>query len=38
VVIIVEGESMDANGERMSVLPFVVEGLMTLEYDEVYEI
>jgi uncharacterized protein YciI len=38
VVIIVEGESMDAIRERMSALPFVVEGLMTLEYDEVYEI
>jgi hypothetical protein len=23
---------------RMSALPFVVEGLVTLEYDEVYEI
>jgi hypothetical protein len=38
VVIIVEGESMDAIRERMSALPFVVEGLMTLEYDEGYEI
>jgi hypothetical protein len=38
VVIIVEGESMDVIRERMSALPFVVEGLMTLEYDEVYEI
>jgi hypothetical protein len=31
VVIIVEGESMAAIRERMSALPFVVEGLMTLE-------
>ena len=38
VVIIVEGESMDEIRERMSVLPYVVEGLMTLEYDEVSEI
>jgi mevalonate pyrophosphate decarboxylase len=38
VVIIVEGESIDAIHERMNTLPFVVEGLMTLEYDEVYEI
>jgi mevalonate pyrophosphate decarboxylase len=38
VVIIVEGESVDAIKERMSTLPFVVEGLMTLEYEEVYEI
>ena len=38
VVIIVEGESIDAIRERMSALPFVVEGLMALEYEEVYEI
>ena len=38
VVIIVEGESIDAIRERMDTLPFVVEGLMTLKYDEVYEI
>jgi hypothetical protein len=38
VVIILEGESMDAVRERMNTLPFVVEGLMTLEYEEVYEI
>jgi uncharacterized protein YciI len=38
VVIILEGESMDAIQKRMNTLPFVVEGLMTLEYEEVYEI
>jgi hypothetical protein len=38
VVIILEGESMDAMRERMNTLPFVVEGLMTLDYEEVYEI
>jgi hypothetical protein len=38
VVIILEGESMDAIRERMNTLPFVVEGLMTLDYEEVYEI
>ena len=38
VIIIVEGESMEAIRERVSALPFVVEGLMTLEYEEVYEI
>ncbi len=38
VVIVLEGESTDAIGERMDTLPFVVEGLMTLEYEEVYEI
>jgi hypothetical protein len=38
VVILLEGASMDAIRERMNTLPFVVEGLMTLDYDEVYEI
>ena len=38
VVIILEGESMDAIRERMNTLPFVVEGLMTLDYEEVHEI
>jgi hypothetical protein len=38
VVIILEGKSMDAIRERMNTLPFVVEGLMTLDYEEVYEI
>jgi hypothetical protein len=38
VVIVIEGESMDAMKERMNTLPFVLEGLMTLEYEEFYEI
>jgi hypothetical protein len=38
VVLILEGPSMDAMKERMNSLPFVLEGLMTLEYEEVYEI
>jgi hypothetical protein len=38
VIIILEGESVDAIRERMDILPFVVEGLMTLDYEEVYEI
>ena len=38
VVIILEGDSIDAVCERINTLPFVVEGLMTLEYEEVYEI
>jgi hypothetical protein len=38
VVMILEGKSMDAIRERMNTLPFVVEGLMTLDYEEVYEI
>ena len=37
-IIILEGQSMDAMKERMNTLPFVLEGLMTLEYEEVYEI
>ena len=38
VVIVLEGASMDAIREQMSTLPFVREGLMTLKYEEVYEI
>ena len=38
VLIILEGQSMNAIRERVDTLPFVIEGLMTLEYDEVYEI
>lgn len=38
VVIILEGQSMDAIRERVATLPFVVEGLMTVRYGEVYEI
>jgi hypothetical protein len=38
VVIILEGQSIDAIRERLDTLPFVVEGLMALAYEEVYEI
>jgi hypothetical protein len=38
VVIVLEGESIDTIRERMNTLPFVAEGLMSLEYEEVYEI
>ena len=38
VIIILEGESIDAIRLRMNTLPFVIEGLMTLDYEEVYEI
>ena len=38
VVMLFEGESMDAVRERTNTLPFVVEGLMTLECEEVYAI
>jgi hypothetical protein len=34
-VIILEGDTMDAIRERMNTLPFVVEGLMSLEYKEI---
>jgi hypothetical protein len=35
---ILEGASIDAIRARIDTLPFVIEGLMTLEYDEIYEI
>jgi hypothetical protein len=35
-LLILEGQSMDAIRERMDTLPFVVEGLMTFEYEEIY--
>ena len=38
VYLILEGASIDAVRGRMDILPFVIEGLMTLEYDEIYEI
>jgi hypothetical protein len=37
-LLILDGESMDAIRGRIDTLPFVVEGLMTLEYEEIYEI
>jgi len=38
VLLILEGDTIDAIRERMDTLPFVVEGLMTLEYEEIYAI
>jgi hypothetical protein len=38
VLLILEGASIDAIGARVDTLPFVSEGLMTLEYEEIYEI
>ena len=38
IITVLEGENIDAIRERMNTLPFVIEGLMTLEYDEVYTI
>jgi hypothetical protein len=37
-LLILEGQSMDAIRERVDTLPFVVEGLMTLDYEEIYAI
>ena len=36
--LILEGESIDAIRERVETVPFVVEGLITLEYEEIYAI
>jgi uncharacterized protein YciI len=36
--LILEGSSVDAVQERVDSLPFVVEGVMSMEYEEVYEI
>ena len=38
VLLLLEGENIDAIRERIETLPFVVEGLMTLEYEEIYAI
>ena len=35
---ILEGASVDAVRGRVETLPFVIENLMTLEYDEIYAI
>ena len=37
-LLILEGASIDAIRDRIDTLPFVSEGLMTLEYEEIYEI
>jgi hypothetical protein len=38
VYVVLEGSGIDAVAERVNTLPFVVEGLMTLDYEEIYEI
>jgi hypothetical protein len=38
IVTVLEGESIEAIRESMECLPFLFEGLMTLEHEEVYEI
>jgi muconolactone delta-isomerase len=35
VYLLLEGSSIDAIRDRVDTLPFVVEGLMTLDYDEI---
>jgi hypothetical protein len=38
VYLILEGSSIDAVRDRVDTLPFVVEGLMTLDCEEIYEL
>ena len=38
VYLLLEGSSIDAIRDQVDTLPFVVEGLMTLDYEEIYEI
>jgi hypothetical protein len=38
VYLVLEGSTIDGVRERGDKLPFVVEGLMTLDYEEIYEI
>lgn len=38
VYLLLEGSSVDAVAGRMDTLPFVIEGLMAIDYDEIYEI
>jgi hypothetical protein len=38
VYLVLEGSSIDAVRGRMDTLPLVIERLMTLEYEEIYEI
>ena len=38
VYLLLEGSGIDAIRDRVDTLPFVVEGLMTLDYEEIYEI
>ncbi len=38
VYLLLEGSSIDAVRGQMDTLPFVLEGLITLDYEEIYEI
>jgi hypothetical protein len=38
VYLLLEGSSIDAVPGRLDTLPFVIEGLMTFDFEEIYEI
>jgi uncharacterized protein YciI len=38
VYLVLEGSSVDAVAERVNTLPFVVEGLMTVDYEQIHEL
>ena len=38
VYVILEGSSIDAVRDRVDTLPLVIEGLLTFDFDEIYEI
>jgi hypothetical protein len=38
VYLLLDGSSIDAIRGQMDVLPFVIEGLKTLDYEKIYEI
>jgi uncharacterized protein YciI len=38
VYVVLEGDSIDAVAEQVNALPFVVEGLMIIDYEEIHEI
>jgi hypothetical protein len=38
VYLVLEGSRIDAVAERVNALPFVVEGVMTVDYEEIHEL
>jgi uncharacterized protein YciI len=38
VFLVLEGSSVDRVAERVNALPFVVAGLMTIDYEEIHEL
>jgi muconolactone delta-isomerase len=38
VYLVLEGASVDAVAKRVNTLPFVLAGLMTIDYEEIHEI